>query len=85
MFPQATESLLSKAKLSVEEMTQVIAARMAALPTVRSVSIAEVGEIAVDLMGGKRIEFQALPIARAMNGSADLRRQTLDDLVKRCA
>ncbi len=79
-----SEALLAKAKLTVDEMTQLIAYHMVGLPTVRSVAIADLGELAVDLVGGKRIEVMALPVAHAFNESFAVRRQTLDTLIQRC-
>jgi hypothetical protein len=80
-----TEELLAKARLSVPEMTELIAAMVEDLPTVRRVSAdGRGGEIAVDLENGKRIELGAIPVARAMNESMQSRLQALDDLFKRC-
>lgn len=82
---QRTEELLSKARLSVPEMTELIAAMVEDLPTVRRVSSdGSGGEISVDLENGKRIELGAIPVARAMNESMHSRLQALDDLFKRC-
>ena len=83
--PARSDALFAKAKLTVDEMTQLIADRVAILPTVRAVSIAEAGAVAVDLVGGKHIEVQAMPVAHAFNASLDARARALDELVKRCA
>ncbi|TPQ48369.1 hypothetical protein C2U72_23160 [Prosthecomicrobium hirschii] len=79
------DALFDKAKLSVDEMTQLIADRVAVLPTVRRVTMADEGAIAVDLVGGKQIEVQAIPVARAFNASMVERQHALDELLKRCA
>lgn len=77
--------LIDKTKLTVAEMTHLIADRLSTLPTVRSVRVDEEGALAVALVGGKSIEVQTLPVARALNESIATRRQALDELVKRCA
>jgi hypothetical protein len=79
------DELLAKAKLTVGEMTELIADRVATLPTVRTVAVADQGEIAVDLVGGQRIEVQTFPVAHAFNQSIDTRRAALDQLLQRCA
>lgn len=77
--------LIAKERLTVEEMTRLIAATLGLLPTVASVNVADIGEVSVALRTGKVIEMQAMPIARAFNASMSSRRQALDDLVKGCA
>lgn len=78
--------LLGKARLSVPEMTDLIAAMVSDLPTVKSVAVdGEDGEISVALTTGKRIGIAAIPVAHAMNESMNSRLQALDDLFKRCA
>lgn len=78
--------LLGKARLSVAEMTDLIAAMVSDLPSVKAVAVdGEGGEINVDLVTGKRIGIAAIPVARAMNESMNSRLQALDDLFKRCA
>lgn len=78
--------LLGKARLSVHEMTDLIAAMVSDLPTVKSVAVdGEGGEISVALVTGKRIGIAAIPVAHAMNESMNSRLQALDDLFKRCA
>ncbi|TBW35117.1 hypothetical protein EYW49_16855 [Siculibacillus lacustris] len=80
-----SEQLLSKARLTVTEMTDLIASMVSDLPTVRGVAVdGPGGEICVDLHTGKRIELAAIPVARAMNESMNSRLQALDDLFKRC-
>lgn len=80
------DELIGKARLSVAEMTNLIAAMVSDLPSVRSVAVDDGGgEISVDLVTGKRIGIAALPVARAMNESMNSRLQALDDLFKRCA
>lgn len=80
------DELIGKARLSVGEMTNLIAAMVADLPTVRSVAVdREGGEINVDLVTGKRIGIAAIPVAHAMNESMNSRLQALDELFKRCA
>jgi hypothetical protein len=81
-----TEELLSKTRLTVPEMAELIAGMVGDLPTVKRVAVdGHGGEIAVDLQSGKRIELGAIPIARQMNESMDSRLQVIDDLVRRCA
>jgi len=81
-----TSELLGKARLSVHEMTDLIAAMVSDLPTVKSVAVdGEGGEISVALTTGKRIGIAAIPVAHAMNESMNSRLQALDDLFKRCA
>lgn len=81
----ATDELIGKARLSVAEMTKLIAAMVSDLPTVRSVAVDdEDGEISVDLVTGKRIGIAAIPVAHAMNESMNSRLQALDELFKRC-
>ncbi len=78
--------LLGKARLSVREMTDLIAAMVADLPSVRSVvADGSGGEISVDLKTGKRIELMTIPVAHAMNESMNSRLHALDELFKRCA
>ncbi len=78
--------LLGKARLSVHEMTDLIAAMVSDLPTVKSVAVdGEDGEISVALVTGKRIGIAAIPVAHVMNESMNARLQALDDLFKRCA
>lgn len=78
--------LLGKARLSVREMTDLIAAMVSDLPTVRSVATdASGGEISVDLKTGKRIEIMTIPVAHVMNESMNSRLLALDELFKRCA
>ena len=78
--------LLGKARLSVREMTDLIASMVSDLPTVRAVAAdGTAGEISVDLASGKRIEIMSIPVAHAMNESMNSRLQALDDLFKRCA
>lgn len=78
--------LLGKARLSVCEMTDLIAAMVSDLPTVKSVAVDGAGgEISVALVTGKRIGIAAIPVAHAMNESMNSRLQALDDLFKRCA
>ena len=77
--------LITKERLTVEEMTRLIAATVGRLPTVASVSVADVGEVSVALTTGKVIEMQAMPMARAFNASMSSRQRALDDLVKSCA
>lgn len=78
--------LLGKARLSVHEMTDLIAAMVSDLPTVKSVAVdGQGGEISVALTTGKRIGIAAIPVAHAMNESMNSRLQALDDLFKRCA
>ena len=79
------DHLIGKSRLSVAEMTQLIAATVAELPTVKAVAVEEDGEIAVDLVTGKRIELATFPVAHQLNESIASRRTILDDLVKRCA
>lgn len=81
----ATDTLLAKSKLTVVEMSQLIADSLSALPNVRSVAVDEDSGIAVRLAGGQVIEFQTVPVAHAMNASLAERRLALDALVKRCA
>lgn len=77
--------LLGKARLSVNEMTALIAAMVSDLPTVKSVAVdGDGGEISVALTTGKRIGIAAIPVAHAMNESMNSRLQALDDLFKRC-
>ena len=78
--------LLAKARLSVHEMTDLIAAMVRDLPTVRAV-VADTtgGEICVDLKTGKRIEIMTIPVAHALNESMNSRLHALDELFKRCA
>ena len=78
------EQLIGKSRLSVQEMTQLIAATVAELPSVKGVAVDD-GEIAVDLVTGKRIEIATVPVAHQMNQSIATRQQALADLVKRCA
>ncbi len=81
-----SNELLGKARLSVREMTDLIAAMVSDLPTVRAVvADGSAGEISVDLVTGKRIEIMSIPVAHAMNESMNSRLQALDDLFKRCA
>ncbi|MEJ1158106.1 hypothetical protein [Prosthecomicrobium sp. N25] len=80
-----TDELLAKSKLTVGEITEIVAERVAKLPSVRTVSVEDVGEISVDLVGGKRIEVQTLPVAHAFNESMATRRVALDQLLERCA
>ncbi|MCE1237555.1 MAG: hypothetical protein LWW93_14490 [Hyphomicrobiales bacterium] len=78
--------LLGKARLSVHEMTDLIAAMVSDLPSVKSVAVdGQGGEISVALVTGKRIGIAAIPVAHAMNESMNSRLQALDDLFKRCA
>lgn len=78
--------LLGKARLSVHEMTDLIAAMVSDLPTVKSVAVdGDGGEISVALVTGKRIGIAAIPVAHVMNESMNSRLQALDDLFKRCA
>ena len=78
--------LLGKARLSVLEMTDLIAAMVSDLPTVKAVAVDEQGaEISVQLVTGKRIGIAAIPVAHVMNESMNSRLQALDDLFKRCA
>ncbi|MDR3373664.1 MAG: hypothetical protein P4L98_08035 [Ancalomicrobiaceae bacterium] len=77
--------LIAKERLTVEEMTRLIAATVGRLPTVASVNFADVGEVSVELTTGKVIEMQAVPMARAFNASMSSRHRALDDLVKSCA
>lgn len=79
------EQLLSKTFLTVSEMTTLIAATMARLTTVSSVDVCDEGAVSVALKGGKVIEMQALPMARAFNVSMAARQEALKELVKRCA
>ena len=80
------DELIGKARLSVPEMTSLIAAMVSDLPTVRAVAVDDDGgEISVDLVTGKRIGIAAIPVAHAMNESMNSRLQALDDLFKRCA
>ncbi len=79
------EQLISKAHLTVSEMTALIAATVSKLATVSSVDVADVGEVSVSLNSGKIIEMQALPMARAFNVSLAARQEALEELVKRCA
>jgi len=79
------EQLLSKAYLTVGEMTALIAATIAKLTTVASVDVADEGELSVSLTTGKVIEMQAVPMARAFNISMAARQEALKELVKRCA
>jgi len=78
------DELLGKARLTVVEMTNLIASMVSDLPSVRSVAVDD-DEISVDLVTGKRIGIAAIPVARAMNESMNSRLQALDDLFKRCA
>ena len=78
------DELLGKARLTVVEMTNLIASMVSDLPSVRSVAVGD-DEISVDLVTGKRIGIAATPVARAMNESMNSRLQALDDLFKRCA
>lgn len=81
-----TNELLGKARLSVHEMTNLIAAMVSDLPSVRAVAVDGIGgEISVDLKTGKRIELMAIPVAHAMNESMNSRLHALDELFKRCA
>lgn len=78
--------LLGKARLSISEMTDLIAAMVSDLPTVRSIAVDDQGaEISVHLVTGKRIGIAAIPVAHVMNESMNARLQALDDLFKRCA
>jgi len=79
------EQLLSKTYLTVSEMTALIAATIAKLTTVKSVDLADEGELSVSLTTGKVIEMQAVPMARAFNISMAARQEALQELVKRCA
>ncbi len=79
------EQLISKAHLTVNEMTRLIAATIARLATVASVDLADDGEVSVALKTGKTIEMQAVPMARAFNVSLAARQEALQELVKRCA
>jgi len=83
--PQDRSFLISKPRLTIQEMAQLIASSVAGLPTVRSVEVIDGSDISVDLNCGKRIEFQTMPIASRFNASADDRRQALADVLKRCA
>lgn len=82
---QVQVPLITKPRLSIAEMAQLIAETVASLPTVRSVEVVEGSEIAVDLNSGKHIEFQTTPIASQLNGSSDDRRQAIAEVLKRCA
>ena len=79
------ENLLSKTYLTVSEMTALIAATIAKLTTVKSVDLADEGELSVALTTGKVIEMQAVPMARAFNISMAARKEALQELAKRCA
>jgi hypothetical protein len=80
------DELIGKARLTVAEMTNLIAAMVSDLPSVRSVAVDDDGgEISVALVTGKHIGIAAIPVAHAMNESMNSRLQALDDLFKRCA
>ena len=79
------EQLLSKTYLTLSEMTTLIAATIAKLTTVKSVDLADEGELSVSLATGKVIEMQAVPMARAFNISMAARQEALQELIKRCA
>jgi hypothetical protein len=81
----APAALIAKPRLTVAEMTSLIASAVAELPSVRTVQVIEGVEIAVALASGQRIEVQTLPVAARLNASQPDREAVLAEILGRCA
>jgi hypothetical protein len=83
--PSETADLIAKPRLTVAEMTSLIAAAVAGLPSVRNVQVIEGVEVSVALTSGQRIEVQTLPVAARLNASRPDREAVLAEILGRCA
>ena len=83
--PFGRTDLISKPRLTVGEMTALIAAAVAELPNVRRVEVVDDMELAVALASGRRIEVQTLPVAARLNASQPDREAVITEILRRCA
>lgn len=83
--PSSPADLIAKPRLTVAEMTSLIAAAVAELPSVRRVEVVDGVEVAVALVSGQRIEVQTLPVAARLNASRPDREAVLAEILGRCA
>lgn len=84
--PHDRTALLSKPNLTVREMTELLAAAVADLPSVRRVEVVDGMELNVALASGQRIEVQTLPVAKRMSkATASDREAIIAEILDRCA
>lgn len=83
--PTGRSDLIAKPRLTVREMTDLLADAVAALPSVRRVDVVDGMELNVALATGQRIEVQTLPIAARLNASGVDREAVIAEVLNRCA
>lgn len=83
--PVSRTDLIAKPRLTVGEMTELLATAVAALPSVRRVDVVDGMELSVALATGQRIEVQTLPVAARLNAPGADREAVIAEILGRCA
>jgi hypothetical protein len=83
--PLGRPDLIAKPRLTVREMTDLLAGALATLPNVHHVEVVDGMELSVALASGQHIEVQTLPVAARLNASSAERQTVIEEIVGRCA